>query len=159
MKPDKIFIGNIKRCTKYISHSRFTGNVFIGEECVNLSSFGYIESEDELYKENAVLVKTKNGGYIDLENFNSILDYLKIYKDDVQRDYNLWKTIMPTHSRGNNSLFVDENSLKPYFNSEDKKEEISIYQLRRRQKVQIKKLLSITKKVTFFISFFHLLLL
>lgn len=134
MKPDKVFIGNIKRCTKYISHSRFTGNVFIGEECVNLSSFGYIESEDELYKENAVLVKTKNGGYIDLENFNSILDYLKIYKDDAQRDYNLWKTIMPTHSRGNNSLFVDENSLKPYFNSEDKKEEISIYQLRKRQK-------------------------
>lgn len=134
MKPDKVFRGNIKRCTKYISHSRFTGNVFIGEECVNLSSFGYIESEDELYKENAVLVKTKNGGYIDLENFNSILDYLKIYKDDVQRDYNLWKTIMPTHSRSNNSLFVDENSLKPYFNSEDKKEEISIYQLRRRQK-------------------------
>lgn len=134
MKPDKVFIGNIKRCTKYISHSRFTGNVFIGEECVNLSSFGYIESEDELYKENAVLVKTKNGGYIDLENFNSILDYLKIYKDDAQRDYNLWKTIMPAHSRGNNSLFVDENSLKPYFNSEDKKEEISIYQLRRRQK-------------------------
>ena len=124
MKPDKVFIGNIKRCTKYISHSRFTGNVFIGEECVNLSSFGYIESEDELYKENAVLVKTKNGGYIDLE----------IYKDDVQRDYNLWKTIMPTHSRGSNSLFVDENSLKPYFNNEDKKEEISIYQLRRRQK-------------------------
>lgn len=88
----------------------------------------------KLYKENAVLVKTKNGGYIDLENFNSILDYLKIYKDDAQRDYNLWKTIMPTHSRGSNSLFVDENSLKPYFNSEDKKEEISIYQLRRRQK-------------------------
>ena len=29
---------------------------------------------------------------------------------------------------------LDENSLKPYFNSEDKKEEISIYQLRRRQK-------------------------
>ena len=29
---------------------------------------------------------------------------------------------------------IDENSLKPYFNSEDKKEEISIYQLRRRQK-------------------------
>ena len=157
MKPDKVFIGNIKRCTKYISHSRFTGNVFIGEECVNLSSFGYIESEDELYKENAVLVKTKNGGYIDLENFNSILDYLKIYKDDVQRDYNLWKTIMPTHSRGSNSLFVDENSLKPYFNSEDKKEEISIYQLEEDKKVQIKKLLSITKKVTFFISFFHLL--
>lgn len=134
MKPDKVFIGNIKRCTKYISHSRFTGNVFIGEECVSLNSFGYIESEDELYKENAVLVKTKNGGYIDLENFNSILDYLKIYKDDAQRDYNLWKTIMPTHSRDSNSLFVDENSLKPYFNSEDKKEEISIYQLRRRQK-------------------------
>ena len=65
MKPDKVFIGNIKRCTKYISHSRFTGNVFIGEECVSLNSFGYIESEDELYKENAVLVKTKNGGYID----------------------------------------------------------------------------------------------
>ena len=41
---------------------------------------------------------------------------------------------MPTHSRGSNSLFVDENSLKPYFNNEDKKEEISIYQLRRRQK-------------------------
>ena len=98
MKPDKVFIGNIKRCTKYISHSRFTGNVFIGEECVSLNSFGYIESEDELYKENAVLVKTKNGGYIDLENFNSILDYLKIYKDDAQRDYNLWKTIMPTQN-------------------------------------------------------------
>ena len=60
MKPDKVFIGNIKRCTKYISHSRFTGNVFIGEECVSLNSFGYIESEDELYKEKEVQSQQEN---------------------------------------------------------------------------------------------------
>ena len=134
MKTDQIFIGDIRKCTKYNTHTTFSSSMYIGDQCIGCDSFGYVDEDDELYKENAVLVKTKNGGYIDLENFNSILDYLKIYKDDAQRDYNLWKTIMPTHSRGSNSLFVDENSLKPYFNSEDKKEEISIYQLRRRQK-------------------------
>ena len=101
---------------------------------LNVPKLAFGANTVEPYKELQYI--TEKADYIlYLQNMYLInKNNLKIYKDDAQRDYNLWKTIMPTHSRGSNSLFVDENSLKPYFNSEDKKEEISIYQLRRRQK-------------------------
>lgn len=134
MRQKQVFIGNIKKCTKYINHSRFNEIVYIGDKCINLNSFGYVETEDEVYKENVLLVKIKNGGYIDLENFNSILDYIKIYKDNLKEGYALWKTIIPAYPREINSLFVDEKSLKPYFNKNKEQTDISLYKLSKKYK-------------------------
>ena len=78
MKPEQIFIGNIRRCTKYENHTTFSSSTYIGDQCIGCDSFGYIEEENELYKENAILIKVEHGGYVDLEKLNSILDYIKM---------------------------------------------------------------------------------
>ena len=53
MKPDKIFIGNLRRCTRYDMISTFSSSMYIGDDCLGTDSFGYIEKEDVLHKENA----------------------------------------------------------------------------------------------------------
>ncbi len=78
IKTDQIFIGNINKRTKYIDHTTFSSEIFIGDQCISYDSFGYIEKEDKIYKEKAVLIKLKNGGCVDLENLNTVFDYLRV---------------------------------------------------------------------------------
>lgn len=129
MKTDQIFIGDIRRCTKYEKHitlSSMTANVI-------RESFGYIEEDDELYKENAILIKIKNGGYVDLERFNSILDYIKIHKDITKNGYRLGGLMMSTSAHCLDSLFVDEESLKPYYTAKQTSN-LSVHQLKKQIK-------------------------
>ena len=85
----------------------------------------------ELYKENAVLIKVKNGGYVDLENFNSILDYIKIHQDITKNGYRLGGLIMSTSAHCINSLFVDRKSLIPYYKNKEQDNNISVHQLKK----------------------------
>lgn len=135
MKTDQIFIGDIRKCTKYETHTTFSGSEYIGDCCIGCDSFGYIDEDNELYKENAILIKIKNGGYVDLERFNSILDYIKIHQDITKDGYRLGGLMMSTSAHCINSLFVDENSLKPYYADKQQTSDISVRQLKK----QIKK--------------------
>ena len=129
MKTDQIFIGDIRRCTKYEKHITLSSMIAnIGRE-----SFGYIEEDDELYKENAILIKIKNGGYVDLERFNSILDYIKIHKDITKNGYRLGGLMMSTSAHCLDSLFVDEESLKPYYTAKQTSN-LSVHQLKKQIK-------------------------
>ena len=67
MKTDKIFWGNIRKCTKYEVHKVFTCSEYINDQCIGSDSFGYVERDDELYKEYAILIKLENGSFVDLE--------------------------------------------------------------------------------------------
>ena len=96
--------------------------------------FGYITKEDELYKENAVLIKIENGGYVDLERFNSILDYIRIHKDITKNGYRLGGLMMSTSAHSRNCLFVDEKSLKPYYTEKQQFEDISVRKLKKQVK-------------------------
>lgn len=131
MKTDQIFIGNIKKCTKYEPHAVFCSSTYINGKRIVSDFFGGIESEDEIYKENAVLLKIKNGGYVDLERFNSILDYIRIYKDIDKDGYRLGGLMMSTTPLWVNCLFVDENSLKPYYDDKQQSSNISVHQLKK----------------------------
>jgi len=133
MKPEQIFIGNIRKCTKYESHTTFQSKTYINGECIGADGFGYVDTDDELFKENAILIKIEKGGYVDLERFNSILDYIRIYKDITKDGYMLGGLMMSTSSHGLDSLFVDEDSLKPYYNNEQTKK-ISVRQLKKQVK-------------------------
>lgn len=134
MKTDQIFIGNIRKCTKYKMHTTLISSLFIGDQCVGSDSFGHIETDDELYKENAVLIKIKNGGYVDLERFNSILDYIKIYRSITKNGYRLDGLMMSTSAHCIDSLFVDEKSLKPYYSNKSQINNISVRQLKKEKK-------------------------
>ena len=80
------------------------------------------------------MLKIKQGGYVDIERLNSILDYIKMRKDITKTGYILGGLIMSTSSHRIDSLFVDETSLKPYYNNKQQKN-ISVRQLKK----QIKK--------------------
>lgn len=134
MKTDQIFIGDIRKCTKYETHTTLSSSTYIGDQCIGCDSFGYIDKDDELYKENAVLVKIENGGYVDLERFNSILDYIRIYRDITKDGYRLGGLMMSTSAHCIDSLFVDEKSLKPYYADKQQTEDISVRQLKKQVK-------------------------
>ncbi len=134
MKTDQIFIGNIRKCTKYEIHITFSSSTCIDDQCIGYDSFGHIEEEDELYKENAVLIKIENGGYVDLERFNSILDYIGIYRNLTKDGYRLGGLMMSTSAHCIDSLFVDEKSLKPYYAGKQKTGDISVRQLKKQVK-------------------------
>ena len=134
MKTDQIFIGDIRKCTKYETHNTFSSSAYIGDQCIGCDSFGYIDEDDELYKENAVLIKIENGGYVDLERFNSILDYIKIYRDITKDGYRLGGLMMSTSGHCIGSLFVDEKSLKPYYDDKQRTDNISVHQLKKQVK-------------------------
>ena len=99
MKTDQIFIGDIRKCTKYETHTTFSSSTYIGDQCIGCDSFGYIDKDDELYKENAVLIKIKNGGYVDLERFNSILD------QNLSRYYKRWLSFRGVNDVNISSLY------------------------------------------------------
>ena len=125
MKPEQFFVGNINRCTKYEKHITFSHS-----SCISCDSFGFIQADDELYKENAVLVKIPNGGYVDIEKIKTIWDWIKIYKNIHNNSWTVSNYMMPTSAWGVNNLFVDEHSLKPYFNDE-RTEDISVRRVRK----------------------------
>lgn len=100
MEEERYFIGNIKKCTKLKTHKTFE---MVTEGITD--SFGYIEIEDELYKENAILLKTKEG-YIDLDNLTTLYN--------IKKNRNKKNILMPTYPIYIGCLFIDEKSLKPY---------------------------------------------
>lgn len=133
MKTNQIFIGDIKKCTKYDVHTTFSSSMYIGEHCIGGSSIGYVDEEYEIYKENAVLIKVADYAYVDLESLNSILDYIRIYRDMLLRDYSSG-LIISTSAYCINTLIVDENFLMPYYTDERQVEDISIRKLKQRFK-------------------------
>lgn len=124
MKTEQIFIGNINKCVKY--EERPT--------CISGSdSFGHIVTDYELYKENVILIKIENGGYVDLERFNSILDHIKIKQAITEGGYILGGLMMPTYAYCMDALFVDKKSLRPYYANADEqqKKNISVHKLKK----------------------------
>ena len=133
MKTEQIFTGDIRKCTKYERHTSFESKTYINGVCVDCDSFGHIETDDVLYRENAVLIKIQNGGYIDLDTLNSVLDYIKVKKNIKEDGFILGGLILDTSAHCMDSLFVDSESLKPYYNN-DKKDNISVRKLRKQVK-------------------------
>ena len=126
MNSNKIFIGNVMQ---HIYDNR-------AEKTMPISV---------VRKENAVLIRTKNGFYVDVEELYSLLHmgylYVESYKfrfsynEFINKIYMLMD--MPTDicreqwmdSNSNSNTYVDESSLRPYVEGE---QNISISRLQRR---------------------------
>ena len=132
MKTDRVFVGDIKKCTKHIMEPVFSSSTYIGDDCIGCDCFGHTIVESELYKENAVLIEF-NGGYVDLDNLKNVVDYIKVHKDITRDGFYMGGLIMSTMPHTSDSLFVDSSSLKPY-QSQNNKDNISVKQLRKERK-------------------------
>ena len=117
-----INLGTIKKCTEYKIHTTFSSTVSInGIDCFK-DSFGHIESDSEIYKENAVLIKVVDSGYVDLDSLKRFRDTIKV-KNSITRDggFYLDRLILGTSEYKEGCLFVDESTLKQYEPLDNKK--------------------------------------
>lgn len=129
MKKYQIFIGDIRVCTKYDRCASFVSGAYINGECIGSDYIGYINKDDELYKKDAILVKIKNRGYVDLEKLSSILDNIEIFLESRRRGFNEGDIAITTFPYEKGDLFVDETTLRPYF-SDELRSDISVRQLK-----------------------------
>lgn len=130
MRVDRVFIGDIKKCTKYEEHNIFTSKTYIDGDCIDCDSFGHIKTESELYKKDAILLYVKDGGYVDLDNLKTLFDYIKVSNYITKDGCYFGGLIMTTSPYQCDSLFVDYDSIRPYKNKNNK-ETISARQLRK----------------------------
>lgn len=131
MKKCQIFIGNIRKCTRFDRHVTFSSSTHFNGKLVSVSSIGYTDTDDELYKENAILIKFGKYGYVDVDNLRSILDYIKVYGYILKDGYRLGGLMMSTSAYGNGCLFVDIKSLKPYYDNQEQVSDITLLQVRK----------------------------
>lgn len=88
-------------------------NIYIGN--INIVENGIIK----LYQKTNPLLSLGNGNYINLEWINSIKDYLEFYKGILTGNYS--KKLIINSEIPQNGIYVDENSLIPYYNENVKK--------------------------------------
>lgn len=122
MTNKNIFIGTIMKCLdvyhynksgdKYYSPSFSIGSMEVGEDV----------STVDVYKENVILLRTSSGGYVELDDIESIFDKIK-YSFSLS-DY------LVTRPHHDGDLFVKKESLIPYFNEKEKN--ISISKVKRK---------------------------
>lgn len=131
MKKYQVFIGDIRKCTRYDMES-----IFMKEDYATGTVLGHTIKEDELYKKDAILIKVTEGGlassaYVDLESIKSSLDMLKLKKHIIKgHGWTNNSLMIPTHATGVDSLFVDIMSLRSYYEREIDKN-ISVKQLKK----------------------------
>lgn len=88
-------------------------NIYIGN--INIVENGIIK----LYQNTNPLLSLGNGNYINLEWINSMKDYLEFYKGSLTGNYS--KKLIISSEIPQNGIYVDENSLVPYYNENVKK--------------------------------------
>ena len=128
MKKEQIFIGNIKKCTEYEMVATTSVGIIINGRIVSSDSYGYTKTNDELYKEDVILVKFKNDFYVELEKLNLLLK-LKA-QTSARRGHVINELMMLTSPSAVGDLFVDEKSLKPYYGMEYKSAKVLMRKLK-----------------------------
>lgn len=112
MNSNQVFIGNIKKCTKYKTPVPCNCNKYINH---------HDKSESEITKKNAVLIKVVEGGYVDIDSYNSALDYFKVRQSISKKSLGINELILSTSPYQENCLFIDSSSLRPYYQKEESK--------------------------------------
>jgi len=98
MSNERIFVGNIHKCTR---HTRKDHHVN------NYTKLTHVIMKHELYKENATLMKTKTGFFADIDGLD-IRDLALLYNTGIGDE------LLPTEPDFEGQLFVDEKSLVNY---------------------------------------------
>lgn len=120
MNGNRVFRGNIKVC----NYMEFNGGS-AARMWPDPESGVWATRPDDIVKENAILIKVANGLFIDVDKVKGNLDAIrKVLRNDALR----------TQPRGCGWWYVDEESLIPYYSSQN--ERTSIYQLRKVRNTQ-----------------------
>jgi hypothetical protein len=115
MNNNRIFFGTIMKCVNREDIPLFQCDLIIDDQPITSESFGYVNTEVEIFKERAILIKTNNGRYIDISNINNIDELLiPIGNKNKYKSFSLDSRIMINQPIHSGQLFVDEKTLEPY---------------------------------------------
>jgi len=143
MKKSDLFIGDIRKCINYYSKSESL-YYYVFDSTDILFPFSYnrldiirkrlfplsdISYKDVLFKRNAILLRIGHNQFVDLDTVGSVFDiYRAIFYYEIY-DYHIDNVIMPTFPYERFSLFVDADTLKPFYPFKVKDEKISVRKL------------------------------
>ena len=106
MKIEGLYTGTILKCTHI--------NDMLKDDIDEF--YGFFRYNYEMYKENVLLAKIKNGGYVEFDKLSSLINRIKIGKDINKNGWHEGFMISTCPSCVGN-YFVDEDSIKPYKNN------------------------------------------
>ncbi len=97
----RLLVGDIKKCTKMVDHE------------VNLTNGGYVESDEEIVRYNALLLQVRENVYINLEDayVAELLSQNVIPQSNLLR---LVKMTIYAAPQQQGDYFVDEKTLQTY---------------------------------------------
>ena len=107
IKSEDVYIGDIMLCTKY----EYKPTLVI-EDFAGCMSFGSIHVEEKVYKEDAILIKISEDRYVDVDELNNLLDYLKLYKNKCKKQ-NFDEIVLGISARKAGALFV--KNVEPHY--------------------------------------------
>lgn len=125
MKPEKVFIGDIRKCTDYRMEP-----MLICEDSFGITTFGSQSYESEIHKKREVLIQIANSAYIPLSEINSFLSYLAALNDYRINGLNSNRFLYCGTPYRVGQLFVEDESLQPYYGEDAPKRDISIRSLK-----------------------------
>ena len=111
MHSKDIFIGTIKKCTNLYGYENYGDEHFVPEFQICSTIHGSLRKYVEKIDEKAILIKVDDNNYVWLESINSKIDEFLINRGFAMNTIG----VSPV---SNNSLFVDKETLKPYFDKE-----------------------------------------
>lgn len=124
MNTNQIYIGTIKKCRNIYLYENHGEKRYIGDFIINHIECGYIDNIVETITDEAILIKTNTNKYVWLNQVESL-------KDEILLEIGLPNKIINSLPIKDNDLFVDENTLIPYFQNETDKN-ISIGKLKKK---------------------------
>lgn len=125
MNSEKVFIGDIKRCTNYTIEPMLVCEDFFG-----ITAFGSINVKSELQEKGAVLIQISDRVFVPLSKIKSFLSYYIALGDYRINGLNSKHLIYAGIPCFEGQQFIDDDSLKPYFNEDMQKRDISIRSLK-----------------------------
>lgn len=125
MKPDRIFIGDIKKCTDYRMDP-----MLICEDPFGVTTLGCQTYESKVYEKDVVLIKFGESAYIPFRDVDSFLSYFEALMDYRAKKLNSNLFIHSGSPYRVGQLFVDAEELMPFYDEETEEKNISIRALK-----------------------------
>ena len=118
MNLKKIFVGDLKTCGVYIGDIKICTQFESAKELDELKHsadvLGDYKYQSDIYKKNAILVKFKNGAFVDAYDVHDLIDICSILTTVDNKGFYLNGILLDVRATGVGRKFVDEKSLKPY---------------------------------------------
>lgn len=124
MKKSNVYLGTIKRCTNIYRYNQRGETWLEGSWRIGSITESFIHRYAYIVEEKAILIKIKDDEFIWIDMVNNV-------KDVILCMLGSYKKIIPIKPSFDNQLFVDKNTLVPYYKEEEKEQKTKVKKLKK----------------------------